>query len=137
MSLKYKIYPEKSLLIDELNGSISYKELLDFHSTYRNDKNLISVHKVLTNLYGVNFKLSVNEMEAYIEVLKEEPLPPNFIWAILTVTPTSTMFSILIQQEPHFKNKVGVFTTIEASLKFLNIEFDENVFNKDDYKILG
>ncbi|MBI9042406.1 hypothetical protein [Lutibacter sp.] len=131
MSLKYKIYPEKSLLIDELSESITLEELLDFHSTYRNDENIISVHKVLTNLIGANFKMSLDEMLTYIDELKKEALPPNFKWAILTETPNSTMFSILIKEEACFKNKVGVFSTLKSCLEFLNIDLPENDFNSD------
>lgn len=133
MSLKYKIYPQKSLLVDVLYGPINLLNLNKFHETYRNDDNIFNVNKVLTNLIGANFEMSINEMLTYIEDLKKEQLPPSFKWAILTETPKSTMFSMLIKDEPMFKNKVEVFSTLKSCLTYLNIHFHENEFQETDY----
>lgn len=133
MSLKYKIYKERFLLVDVLNDTITASKLYEFHKYYRNDPKIFEVYKVLTNLIGADFKMTFDEMMDYVEELKREPLPPNFKWAILTETPNSTMFSILVKEDPHFKNKVEVFSTLKASLNYLNVEFKENDFDDDDY----
>ena len=46
------------------------------------------------------------------------------------------MFSMLIKEDPYFKNNVEVFSTLKASLEYLNINFSENEFNDTDYVLL-
>ena len=136
MSLKYKIYADRSLLVDVLKNSISPAVLKEFHTSYRNESEILTVTKVLTHLVDTNFEMSLDEMMDYIEELIKEELPPNFKWAIITENPSSTMFSILIKEEPYFKGKVAVFSTLEASLDFLNVNYRESEFNDVDFKIL-
>lgn len=136
MSLKYKIYSDRSLLVDVLKNTISHAILRKFQKTYRNELEIKKVTKVLTKLVDTKFEMSINEMMAYVEELKKETIPPNFKWAIVTENPNSTMFSMLIKEEPYFNDKVGVFSTLNASLEFLNVDFAENEFNDPDFKIL-
>lgn len=136
MNLKYIIYGHRNLLVDVLYGPIKLINLYQLHNAYMKDENISLVRNILTNVSKADFKLTLDEMLAYIEVLKKETLPPNFKWAILTDAPISTMFSILIKEEPFFKGKVEVFSTLKASTEFLNIGFTEIDFNDDKFKIL-
>lgn len=135
--LKYKIYPERFLLVDVLISKITTSQLYDFHQLYRADEKIIGIHKVLTNLIDANFVMTLDEMLNYIEELKKETIPPNFKWAILTESPNSTMFSILVKEEPYFKNKVEVFSTLKASIAYLEINFKENEFDDEDFVLMN
>ena len=136
MNLKYIIYGHRKLLVDVLSGPIKSSNLYQLHNAYMKDEKIHLVKTILTNVSKADFKLTLDEMLAYIEVLKKETLHPDLKWAILTETPNSTMFSILIKEEPYFKGKVGVFSTLAASTEFLNIDFTEKNFNDDQFKIL-
>ena len=96
MSLKYKIFPQQSLLVDVLATSITASKLYEFHETYRNDPDILCVEKVLTNLIDAEFKMSFDEMNEYIGIVVREKTPPNLKWALLTESPNSTMFSMLL-----------------------------------------
>lgn len=120
-------------LKDVLATSITASKLYEFHETYRNDPDILCVEKVLTNLIDAEFKMSFDEMNEYIGIVVREKTPPNLKWALLTESPNSTMFSMLLMEEPHFKNKVGVFSTIKGACNYLEIKFDEAGFDESGY----
>ena len=133
MSLKYKIFPQQKLFVDILAGVITTSKLHEFHKSYRENPTILCVEKVLTHVIATDFRMSIDEIMEYIDLLKKEAFPPNFKWAILTASPNSTMFSMLIKEEPHFKNNVEVFCTITGAANYLNIKFDESLFNESGY----
>lgn len=133
MSLKYKIFTEKKLFVDILTKSVVSSKLYEFHNTYKHDPEMIHVNKAMTYLVDVKFEMSIDEVTEYIDNLVNEPLPPKFKWAIITDSPNSTMFSMLIMEEPYFKNKVEVFSTVKGATKFLDVQFDESEFDEDGY----
>lgn len=133
MGLKYKIYVHNGLLVDVLTDNINLNSLIKLHRTYKSDEKILSVKKVLTNVFGATFNLTLNEMLNYIEEIKSEALPTHFKWAILTDKANATMFSMLIKDDPFFRNKVEVFCTFEASLRYLNINYTEDQFFEKGY----
>ena len=133
MKMKYKIYPERNLLVDIIYGNANLQDLEKLFVQEISNENFKSVNKVLSNILHTKFNVTVADLEKFIHLMIGPTPATGFRWAILTDDPFQTALSFLIKEETYFKNIVGVFSTLEACTAFLNISFDEKDFNEDGY----
>lgn len=136
MSMKYKIYLEKNLLVDVLKNKIGISELERLFIHEKTNEDFKFVKKVISNISDAQVNISVADLQSFINLMIVPNPDTAFRWAILTNSPSQAAFSLLIKENIYFNNIVGVFSTIEACNKFLNITFDEKEFNEEDYIIL-
>jgi len=133
MSIKYKIYPARNLLVDVLKENISLNELKISILQKKNNSDYIYVSKVLTNIIDTNFDLSTNDLYRFLSFIIPQTSNSYFRWAILTDKPRETAFALLVKNNDFFENRVEVFTTLNACNKYLDILFEKDEFKDDDY----
>lgn len=133
MKMKYKIYPERNLLVDIMHGEADLEDLEKLFLHEINDGNFKYVSKVLSNILSVKLIVTMEDLEKFIKLMIGPTPPTGFRWAILTDNPFQTALSFLIKEDKYFNNIVGVFSTLEACNKFLNITFSEKDFEGKDF----
>lgn len=133
MELRYKIYPDRKLSVDVLKGEINVESIMKVLNAISCDKNFKDVEIAITNLRDANLNVSVNDFDRYLVELKKDPKSQNIRWAILTSNPGSTAFSMMINQDPMFADKVAVFSTLKAVNNFLGIHYKEGEFDDADF----
>lgn len=133
---KYKIYAEQNLLVDFMENNVSLSDLKELFVHTIADPDFRYVHKVLSNITKAKLNITVNELTEFINFIESPNPDASFKWAILTEKPNQTAFSLLIKEEPYFRNVVGVFSTLVACNKFLNINFDEKEFYEPGFHYL-
>lgn len=134
--IKYKIYTDRNLLVDILENDIWLADLERLFLNEIADENINTVKKILSNVIKAIPLVSLEEMQKYVSLVQFKKHNSELRWAILTDHPSQTAFSMLIKESHEFIDIVGVFTTLEACNRFLNVTFDEVEFNDSDYKTL-
>jgi hypothetical protein len=135
MGAKFKIYPERELLVDFLTGDVDLEVLKELLMAEQRDEGFHWVKKVLSDIRNATPKVALEDIQDYLGILRKIPLDPEFRWAILTTTPYQTALSILISKDPFFLKFVGVFTSLNACTGFLNLTFKEIEFEDKDFNI--
>jgi hypothetical protein len=133
MSMRYKIYRDRNLLVDVLENNITLKELEKSFLVEINDENFKEVHKVLSNIQNAHLLVDVEEIYQFIKLMMTPNPDPAFRWAILTNSPNQVALSYLIMEDPYFHNVVGVFSTLEGCKNFLDVSFRREEFLDEDY----
>jgi len=136
MSIKYKIYHEQNLLVDIMDGLVGLPELEKVFRFEVADENFKGVTKILSSIVDAQMNVTLDDLQKFIAMLSTPDSNPAFKWAILTSKPDQTAFSILLKNDKHFIDIVGVFSTLEACNMFLEISFNQENFLDDDYVIL-
>jgi hypothetical protein len=136
MSMRYKIYQDRNLLVDILDGPIG---LTDLEKVFRHeigDERFKWVNKVLSNINDAQLNISLAELQTFISLMSTPNPDTSFRWAILTDKPDQTAFSFLVKEDKYFSDIVGVYSTLEACNRFLNVSYDATEFLDEDYTIL-
>ena len=100
------------------------------------NKDFIYVKKVISNIIDSNLILSLENVQDFLTLMISPNPDDIFRWAILTAKPDQTAFSLLLKENEYFDDVIGVFSTLEACNRFLNISFEEKEFGDEDYIIL-
>lgn len=135
MKMKYKIYADKNLLVDVMEGDVFISDIEAIFIHEMSNPDFILVNRVLSNISNAKMNVTSDEIRKFANFMatpnKEQT--NNFKWAILTNEPKQTALSFLIQEHAFFKDIIGVFTTLEACTDFLNITFVKQNFHDEDY----
>ncbi|MFN8254107.1 MAG: hypothetical protein U0W24_00340 [Bacteroidales bacterium] len=137
MSIKYKIFPEQNLLVDVVKENVNLSDLMLLYKHEINNENFKYVYKVLSDISGAVFNITLNDILKFIESMISPNPDPAFRWAILTRNPQQTALSYIIKDHKYFSKILNVFSTLEACIAFLEVKFDENDFNDKDYLVLN
>jgi hypothetical protein len=133
MNLKYKIYPDRSLLVDVLTGDLTYGNVKYLVEQEKQDKDFHRINRVISDTRKANLKIKPEEVQEYLAFIKEIPMNVDFRWAILASTPDQTALTMLIGMDPFFKKLVAVFSTVRACVNFISVPYDEREFNDADF----
>jgi len=136
MGHRYKIFTDRNLLVDVMEGPV---RLIDLERIYKHeigDENFKHVRKILSNIVDADFQLSMEEVNRFIEMMMQPDPDPSFRWAILTNTPRETALSMILKSEAYFNNVIGVFYTLNECNRFLDISFKSDEFDGDNYVYL-
>lgn len=133
MILKYKYFPEQKLFVDYLEGEVNLDILRKFHSEERKFARNNEVRKVLSNINNVKFRIKTSEIPSYIKELKKTSKENDNRWAILSTATIPTALSYVIKDVPFFSKKVQIFSTIEAAVDYLDIDFEVSEFESDGF----
>ena len=136
MKLKYKIYPEKRLLVEIISGTFNFIELKNLFEKLSEDKQFMEFDKVLTNVTEAKFKISIFEVDEYIKLVKNITKDREVKWSIITSKPKATALSMLITLDPFFRKSTKVFSTLGACVSFLKIDFEKENLLENDYIII-
>lgn len=136
MRMKYKIYPDKNLLVDVLEGDIELVDLQKIFQIEVTNPNFKFVKRVLSNISNAQLNVSSDEVQKFANFMITPGQDNSFRWAILTNKPKQTALSFLLKENEYFDQIIGVFSTLEACNQFLNISLDNNCFYEDDYYVV-
>ena len=134
MELKYKIYPEKKLLVEVIAGTFTFDDLKKLFVTVSTDKQFNDFDKVLTNLSKAKLKISLFEVDEYLKFIKAIVKDREVKWGIITTKPKATALSMLVAIDSVFKKNTKIFSTLNACTNFLEISFEAESYSDSDYK---
>jgi len=133
MGMKYKIYPERHLLVDVLDKIITLNDLERlFHHEISNEQ-FPNVKRVLSDISNTEAGLTAEDIYNFIKLIISPTPPDNFRWSILTAKPHQAALSFIVMHDKFFEGIVGVFSTLEAAIKFLDIQFHPDELNDPDF----
>jgi len=132
MKAKFKFYIKSKLLVESFHGTLKQNDLY-FINQQQSDKALFTdINKLLSDTRDVYFDLSLEELKNYVNDLKVIMKKHPFRWGIVSNDPKSTALSVLIKNDPFFRNKVCIYSTLGAAIRFLAIDIaPENLFSTD------
>lgn len=134
--IRYKIDPERSLLIEVLAGQIDLGNLVETTSRVTSEKDFKSVSKILSHIAEAQINISPPEMKQFIDMMVSFSAHSQPRWAILSETPRNTALSYLLQEAPPYNQLVGIFSTLAACSDFLEVELFEDDFSTDGFVVL-
>jgi len=136
MIAKYIIDSNLNLLVEVFHGEIYLKELDIIINEQMKNADFKSVSKVLTDSRLANILLNPMQIDEYIKGLKVQIEEINLVWAIVVNDPHSTALSFVIKNDSFFKNRVGVFSSIEAASDFLLLNLSQKDLDTYEYTII-
>ncbi|MDD2962914.1 MAG: hypothetical protein PHQ65_02160 [Bacteroidales bacterium] len=131
--IRYKIDPERNLLIEVLKGTIDLGNLIEVTSRVTSDADFVSVRKIISNITEAQINLSPPEMTQFTNMMVSLSACYQPRWALLSETPRNTALSLLLQETPPYNQLIGVFSTLEACSNFLNVELFDDDFSEDGF----
>jgi len=133
MGMKYKIYPERHLLVDVLHNTITLRDLEQLYNHEISNRYFPAVKRVLSDISNSEPELTSEEISRFIKMIISSAPPDDFRWAILTREPLQAALSFLVMDDEFFRGFVGVFSTMDAALKFLDVRLHPKELNEPDY----
>jgi hypothetical protein len=136
MGMKYKIYHERYLLVDVLDNTINLRDLKHLFDHEITNEHFPLVKRVLSDISKSDPEITSEEIYSFVKMIIS-PIPPDdFRWAILTKEPLQAALSFLVMDDKFFRGYVGVFSTMDAAVKFLDVTFHPKELNDPDYIFL-
>lgn len=136
MWAKFKIYRERELLVDVMEGDVPYATLkqLVLHEFQHPDFPCIT--RIISDTRKASMNYSLEEIQDFLGFMTQSPGDKEFRWAILARTPNQTALSMLISNDPLFKNVAQVFYTLDACNYYLGRDYAESEFDDPDFIFL-
>jgi hypothetical protein len=136
MKAKYKFYIKEKLLVEAFYGKIGMYDLIQIVEQQTLHPEFKKVNKTISDIRDSDFILSLEELNNYILQLKNLMKEQPFRWAIVTNNPNSTALSMLIKQDSFFDNRVQIYCTVSASLKFLGVDMNPVNLLRSKYSVV-
>jgi hypothetical protein len=124
---RYKILPEKHLIIKYFRGSFTISEIIKWMDETAQDSLFDTSFNVLNDYRDAESKMSYEEIHKFIEFLKGDEMSyGKRKSAFITDTPNQTVFSFLLYR---FNNeeliKIRTFSTLLDATKWLGLQLSE------------
>jgi hypothetical protein len=133
MPAKFKIYPERKLLVDVIIGDVPYKHLKLMVLEEFKHPLFPLVNRIISDTRQATMSYTLEEIQDFIDFMGSNPAKHDFRWAMLASTPNQTALTILVTFDPLFKNVARVFSTLEACNQFLSLPYAEDEFQDADF----
>ena len=117
MEIRYKFIEESNLLIQKAYGDWSTESYINYTKTTLNNKKMLNVKKIFSDLRDVNLESAFKEIDKLIE-LRETMINLNYTNVNIVNTPSSTVVTHLYQDKVAKKGNNNHFycSTIKAAL---------------------
>lgn len=133
MKITYKFYPERSLLVDVVEGTAVFIDLRDIFFYFSNPKVFPSIKLVLSDITKCELNVSIEDISAFGSLIVGSGIHPDFRWAILSSKSKTTAMSIMFENVPGMTEYARVFTSLKGCANFLGINYGENELNSPDF----
>ncbi len=133
MSLKYKVYPERQLLVDVLEGELHISDILKINTAESKNVDFSKINKSITDLRKARLRLSLKEVKDFIKLLQPANTNTDAKWAVLTHNQIQTILAMMLRIDSRYKDTVRVFPTVNDCNNFLGINYSEEEFGDDDF----
>jgi len=127
MSIHYEFIEEHNLLIQKAYGEWSTKYYINYIKTTFNNKKMLNVKKVFSDLRDINLEEAFKEIDKLIE-LREIMINLNYTNVNIVNSPTSNVVSHLYQDKVAQKGFTNhhYCSTIKTALNLLDLDISEN-----------
>jgi hypothetical protein len=132
MRMKYKIYGDRNLIVDVLEGLITIDDLFRHNKYLVENEDVKNIERVLTNVVNAEFNFTKNEFDEYIRKLVERQITP-VRWAIYTASPKHVVYSQFIKFTEKYRKSIKIFSTIEGCINYLEVLYNIDEFNDADF----
>ncbi|MCG8580033.1 MAG: hypothetical protein MI866_08955 [Bacteroidales bacterium] len=136
MKAKYKFYPNDKLLVEAFYGDIGMPDLIKIVDQQTKHDEFSAINKTISDIRAADFILSIEQLNDYIGELKKLMEEQPLRWAIVTNKPNSTALSMLIKQDPFFDNRIQIYSTLSAGLRFLGVDIIPNKLLTNSFHIV-
>jgi hypothetical protein len=134
---KYFIYKDKKLVVEIIAGDTKSEidEHINFKKTLAADPDFDPSFNSIIDLRKINIK-SMKEIEATIKYyFRHAKQVPNLLakrkCALITITPKQVAATFIYKSFRELPIEYKIFSTVEASLKWLDIDdFDTKIFDE-------
>jgi len=127
MRIHYEFIEDHNLLIQKAYGEWSTEYYINYIKTTFNNKKMLNVKKIFSDLRDINLELAYNEIDKLIE-FREIMINLDYINVNVVTSPSSTVVSHLYQVEVTQKGFPNhhYCSTIKKALDILDLDISEN-----------
>ncbi len=127
----FRIFPEKELIIEYLEGLINITEMIEFTENLKSADLYSNKYNILADIRELNFKPDLKSTIKYVDYLKHiDEIAGTKKLAVLTNSPqTVVLATIFMEFSKELPIIINIFSTFEAAVEWLDI-FG---FSYDDY----
>lgn len=124
----YKILKNHNIIVEYHEGPIDLNSYISFKTLIFNNPSYSSSLNYIVNFKNVNMNVNINDVEKYIDHLKQIPnvLGKKRV-ALLTRTPNQIVpTTIYKMKESELSRSVEIFSTYESALNWLQTDLTSN-----------
>ncbi|MCG6186816.1 hypothetical protein [Maribellus maritimus] len=136
MSLKYKFYKDRNLLVDVFEGELRLSDFRKLYIAERENLDFSEINKSISDLRSIKLKASLAEVKDFLKFMQPANDNKTSKWAVLTESPIQTALSLMLRMDSRYKDIVRVFSTIEGCNTFLNVNYSEREFEDEDFIVV-
>lgn len=124
----YKILKKSRLIIECHEGLFTLEGIIAFRKKQAMDKKFSNDYDVLMDLSNVEIAGSFDEVKNYVKFYNENrSIIGDRNMAVLTNTPNQVFYTTLFEQHnPELPQRTKIFSTVGASLRWLNANISES-----------
>ena len=78
MGTKYKIYPDKNLLVDVVYGEITLADITELYKVEHENVNFFEINRAITDIREAKIKISAKEVKDFIKFAQNPNDNKNF-----------------------------------------------------------
>ncbi|NUN09096.1 MAG: hypothetical protein HUU54_07965 [Ignavibacteriaceae bacterium] len=135
MKITYKFYPERSLLVDVVEGKTVFDDLRDIFLYFSNPELFPPYHLVLSDITKCELDVKLEDITAFGNLIAGKGITPEFRWAIFSSGAKTTAMSIMLENIPGMNDQARVFTSLGGCANFLGVNFSDEELKDPDYKV--
>lgn len=130
MRINYEFIEDYNLLIQKAYGEWSTEYYINYIKTTLNNKKMLNVKKIFSDLRNINLEEAFKEIDKLIE-LRESMINLNYTNVNVVNSPTSTVVSHLYQDKLAQKgfNNHHYCSTIKTAIELLDLDISESEMN--------
>lgn len=133
MNLKYKVYPERKLLVDVFEGELRISDIQKINQDEKGNVDFTKINKSISDIRKARLRISLKEVKDFIKKMKPANTNKDTKWAILTQNQIQTILALMLRIDSRYKNNVRVFLSLNDCNNFLGINYSEKEFDDDDF----
>jgi hypothetical protein len=125
----YKILPEKKIILIHCNGSIFFEDLIEHLKEQYADNDFNPAFNLLIDLRDAKSRIKSDEIKTFVEYIQlNSALSAKRTMALLTNSPSVTLFSLLFKNEAHcLPINIEVFSTLTGAMQHVGLRQGDRV----------
>lgn len=120
MKITYVIAPAEQLLIEQIEGNTTLKDLIELTPQVWKDDDYNVNLCALIDIRNAHVNLTTEEMTQLTDFLTNSGTSATGPLALIVTDPMETAMSYMFEKQMTYKRDVAVFSTIEKGYFFLN-----------------
>jgi len=136
--IQYSILPEQKIILIHCNGSIYLEDVIEHLKLQYADKDFNPAFHLFIDLRDAKSWVKSDEIKSFVEYLKlHSTLTARRAMALLTNSPSVTLFSLLFKNEAHgMPFNIEVFSTLIGAMQHVGFKPEDRVLVENTLKEL-